>query len=44
MDQEAAFLGALVKAASFRICGPTLELLDSGGEAILTFTETGEQE
>jgi heat shock protein HslJ len=37
MDQEATYLKALPEATGYRIDGDALELLDAGGEAILTF-------
>jgi len=41
MEQENGYLQALGKAASFRISGTTLELFDSGGDTLLTFTQAG---
>jgi heat shock protein HslJ len=37
MDQEQAFLAALASAASHRLAGVQLELLDATGSVILTF-------
>jgi heat shock protein HslJ len=37
MDQEQAFLAALASAASHRLAGANLELLDETGRVILTF-------
>lgn len=37
MDQEQAFLAALASAASHRLAGARLELLDATGRVILTF-------
>jgi heat shock protein HslJ len=37
MDQEQAFLAALASAASYRLAGARLELLDATGSVILAF-------
>jgi heat shock protein HslJ len=37
MDQEQAFLAALRSAASYRLAGERLELLDAAGSVILAF-------
>lgn len=37
MDTEQAMMNALQRAASFRIAGQQLELLDAGGKAVVTF-------
>jgi heat shock protein HslJ len=37
MDQEEAFLAALTSAASYRLSGAWLELLDATGSVILAF-------
>ena len=37
MDQEQAFLVALASAASYRLAGARLELLDATGSVILAF-------
>jgi hypothetical protein len=37
MDQEAAYLGALPTAVSFRVEGGRLELLSAEGTAVVTY-------
>ena len=36
MEQEAAFLAALAEAASFRLAGDSLQLLDASGSVLVT--------
>lgn len=37
MEQEAAYLAALIQVASYRISGTQLDLLDAAGETVLAF-------
>ena len=36
MEQEAAFLAALAEAASFKVAGESLQLLDASGSVLVT--------
>ena len=41
MEQEAAYLAALARAAGVRFAGDTLTLVDADGAELLSFAEAG---